>query len=97
MKIRLLQQRKIAHEDPEIWSDLPRELPMSLVVGTNVTGDVLSLAVSFFSIDFYCVSGHVSCNKLNTVKTVSVFKSNVCCLNMCYVFEIQSFQTVETN
>jgi len=48
MKIRLLQQRKIAHEDPEIWSDLPRELPMSLVVGTNVTGDVLSLAVSFF-------------------------------------------------
>nr|CAB3263439.1 protein lin-9 homolog [Phallusia mammillata] len=36
-KIRLLQQRKIAHDDSESWSDLPKELPMPLVIGTKVT------------------------------------------------------------
>lgn len=35
-KIRLLQQNKIPKEDQDTWS-LPREVPLPLVVGTNVT------------------------------------------------------------
>ena len=39
-RLRLLQQRKIARDDPDLWCDLPREIPMPLVVGTNVTARV---------------------------------------------------------
>ena len=39
-RLRLLQQRKIAGDDHDMWSDLPREIPMPLVVGTNVTARV---------------------------------------------------------
>lgn len=37
-RIRKLQQRKIARDDADQWTDLPKEVPMPLVVGTNVTG-----------------------------------------------------------
>lgn len=39
-RLRLLQQRKIACDDQEAWCDLPREVPMPLVLGTNVTARV---------------------------------------------------------
>ena len=39
-RLRLLQQRKIACDDPDMWCDLPREVPMPLSVGTNVTARV---------------------------------------------------------
>ena len=39
-RLRLLQQRKIACDDPDAWCDLPREVPMALVLGTNVTARV---------------------------------------------------------
>nr|XP_004225686.3 protein lin-9 homolog [Ciona intestinalis] len=37
-RIRQLQQSKIGRENTDAWCDLPREVPMPLVVGTNVTG-----------------------------------------------------------
>lgn len=36
-KIRLLQQRKNNSEDASTFSDLPKEIPMSLILGTKVT------------------------------------------------------------
>ena len=39
-RLRQLQQRKIACDDPDAFADLPREVPMPLVIGTNVTARV---------------------------------------------------------